>query len=226
MFGNIKTIIVSIILCILILPNISYGYTVDNTQIQTTPEYWLDAPEYGQTNSEKYVTLTPPFQGAQIYYLKVSCRDYGPFDLKLYNNNIWQSYSVTNAGVTAKEFSVTPYDNITQVYVKNKESWAANLYTVTVGWGKFSMDFTEMSNMNNNVISAKNSADAANVNAWNAWNALANGPWSNGKSLSATHDRAWEASANSWYSGAYGGGSESVANVAGYIRILQDLLLN
>ncbi|WP_157833565.1 hypothetical protein [Desulfotruncus alcoholivorax] len=79
-----------------------------------------------------------------------------------------------------------------------------------------------VSNAYNAANAAKSSADAANSNAWNAYNSIVNGVGNNGKSLSATYDRAADAMNNAWYNGvAYGGKSESVGNIAGYIRNTQ-----
>lgn len=83
-------------------------------------------------------------------------------------------------------------------------------------------------NAMNAAYQARDAANNANSNAWNAWNALANGPWSNGKSLSATWDQANAANNaaslardRTWYSGKYGGTAESTADIAGYIRNTQ-----
>ncbi|WP_187290592.1 two-component regulator propeller domain-containing protein [Desulforamulus ruminis] len=64
-------------------------------------------------------------------------------------------------------------------------------------------------------------AQEANESATSGKNILENGYNNNGKSLSATYDKANNAQNNSWYTGTYGGTAESVGNVAGYIRIPQ-----
>ncbi|ABO49504.1 hypothetical protein Dred_0969 [Desulforamulus reducens MI-1] len=74
---------------------------------------------------------------------------------------------------------------------------------------------------NNNADLARQYAGWANGNAETAKNNILWGTDNGGKSLGATFDRAWEGANNSYYNGTYGGSSESVANVAGYIRNTQ-----
>lgn len=75
-----------------------------------------------------------------------------------------------------------------------------------------------------NALLAKNAAEAAATNATNAYNAANSAATNSINAYNVANNantNALNASNNSWYNGTYGGSSESVGNIAGYIRNTQ-----
>ncbi|MDH7605250.1 MAG: hypothetical protein QHH13_10140 [Melioribacter sp.] len=119
--------------------------------------------------------------------------------------------------------------NMPDNYKQISLAYGLGFYTSSVGtvnyqYNNITFKVCRIGADQNTVKQARDAANTAAVNATNAYNA-ANTAATNAANAKTSADtaatRAQTAVNQTWYSGTYGGSSESVGNIAGYIRMLQ-----
>lgn len=197
-----------------VIPTINY--------IATYTTYNMDGYTfYVDSNGFVHFVITQNTPNADLIY-------------QIYNSTTGKYYSTTNQGATTLEVvdnnPKVGSTNIYSIQIAIKGYYIAGIggpaypnYQYTNIYVQIPADQATYNAITRGTNSNGKSLDATYDNAAAAWNGLVNGPNSNGKSLSATYDNANAANNQTWYGGKYGGSSESTADVAGYIRMLQQI---